>query len=57
MARFMERFERHLANDPELRAEYERLRPCFRVISDAISARSPANPPVDVCSQRHSGSK
>ncbi|MDE2696273.1 MAG: helix-turn-helix transcriptional regulator [Chloroflexota bacterium] len=39
MARFMERFERHMDADPELRAEYDRLAPRFRAISELIKAR------------------
>ncbi len=39
MARFMERFEQHMEEDPELRAEYERLEPRFRAISELIRAR------------------
>ena len=39
MARFMDRLEEHMAADPELRAEYERLEPRFRAISALIKAR------------------
>lgn len=39
MARFMERFAKHMDDDPELRAEYERLEPRFRAISELIKAR------------------
>ena len=47
MARFMEHFEQHMRDDPELRAEYERLGPQFRAISAAIETRSaaPTGPP------------
>lgn len=49
MGRFMERFEQHMANDPELRAEYERLGPRFGAVSASIKARSdaPARRPID----------
>ena len=39
MARFMERFEQHMRDDPALRAEYERLGPKFGAISAAIEAQ------------------
>ena len=46
MARFMDRFEEHMAADPALRAEYERLEPRFRAISASLKARgdAPARP-------------
>ena len=40
MARFMERFEQHMEDDPQLRVEYERLESRFRSISASIDARS-----------------
>ena len=42
MARFMERFEQHMAEDPELRDEYERLGRRFGAVSASIKARSDA---------------
>lgn len=35
----MERFEKRMDDDPELRVEYERLEPRFRAISELIKAR------------------
>ena len=43
MARFMERFEQHMRDDPALRAEYKRLGPKFRAISAAIKAQERAD--------------
>ena len=40
MARFMERFERHMRDDPALRAEYERLKPRFRALSGRLRAQA-----------------
>ena len=42
MARFMERFEQHMEDDPDLRAEYERLGPRFVAVSASIKDRSAA---------------
>lgn len=42
MGSFKERFERRMANDPELREEYERLAPRFAAISALIGARQRA---------------
>ena len=39
MARFMERFEQHMRDDPALRVEYERLGPRFRAIGAAIAVQ------------------
>ena len=55
MARFMERFEQHMAEDPELRDEYERLGPRFVAVSAALRARTSVAEGESRNCENHSG--
>lgn len=57
MARFMERFKDHLANDPELRAEYERLAQHFGALSAELWTRASVEEVRTAECGSHSGSQ